>query len=341
MFYTQKGRQVPSMATDYMLFIHGVDTRSEIIPPTYADPLIALIKNYLQNPPGGTPPHGLDFETVALYWGDVNKNAEQKLVVAYRASPLWEQFWFRQMRETAFLEFAGDIALYMSPSIGARVVKTLSEQTLKRLPTDPQPDDRLHLVGHSLGTVILFDVLFSTRWDQSDMPGYTEVKAFRETIYGVEPHWEKGIPLASIITMGSPLGLFSLMDVPDEDEQKGVVSTHDISPRLQQLFERLRGRLGGGIPPWINFAHPGDPAASPLKDVVNNLVGYSEVEDILAYDVGIVEKLAAEVSRMSQHHGWPDLSLLDGLQVHNAYWQNEQVALKITQTILEDRTRAK
>jgi len=57
------------MATDYILFIHGVNTRDEKEDPKYADMLIEGIKSQYQ-----------DFVDIPLYWGDVNEATQKQLL---------------------------------------------------------------------------------------------------------------------------------------------------------------------------------------------------------------------------------------------------------------------
>lgn len=163
------------MATDYVLFIHGVTVR-EPEPAMYANGLFDSISKYVeqkksQNKNDGKPSRTL--KKVPLYWGNVGVPQEQALLAEYRSSPLWNRFWFRPLREGTFLRFTGDTALYLSRYIGGKVADKLkadAEQALGVGPLDsfqPDPEDRLHLVAHSLGAVILFDILFSARWGQA------------------------------------------------------------------------------------------------------------------------------------------------------------------------------
>ncbi|MFK0730936.1 MAG: hypothetical protein ACIWVG_07160, partial [Gloeotrichia echinulata HAB0833] len=77
------------MATDYILFVHGVMIR-ELDPekPAYAD---QLFKRLQENPDS----RQLVLKKVPLYWGDVNEKAEDKLRKQFQASPLWNDMWFR------------------------------------------------------------------------------------------------------------------------------------------------------------------------------------------------------------------------------------------------------
>jgi len=69
------------------------------------------------------------------------------------------------------MQFIGDATLYINRHVDAKVVEELARQIEANLPSQPQPDDRLHVVAHSWGTVILFDILFAGRWDLPTVPG--------------------------------------------------------------------------------------------------------------------------------------------------------------------------
>ncbi len=154
------------MPTDYLLFNHGVNTREARPQPTYADPLFELIQRYYAAP-------GRTLKKIALYWGNLNKTEEQKLLQAYQNSSIWPQLWFIDFREKQLLQFAGDAALYISRAVGSKVADALKEQALAGLQGYDPKEDRLHIVTHSMGTVILFDILFSavgTRTISQAMP---------------------------------------------------------------------------------------------------------------------------------------------------------------------------
>jgi hypothetical protein len=316
------------MATDYILFVHGVNTRQVGLLPTYADQLFDLIKH-------STSSLSRTVKKIALYWGDANKDQERQLLEAYQASPIWEKFWFRQLRETQIMQFAGDAALYLSRYVGAKVAVRLEQEALEGL-SNYQPNDRLHLVTHSMGTVILFDMLFSARWDEPGMPGADSVAAIRNAIYGVSPGPMQGIRLGSISTMGSPIGIFSLMDVDQSPQEArnalgNILCTHDITPRLTQLLLGLHQELGTKLP-WRNFAHPGDPIAYPLATLLPSMVDsgsqYLDIQDVLTHPADLPDILTEPFSQSL-------LALLHGGAAHASYWQSKEVALQIAQMIRE------
>ncbi len=327
------------MATDYIVFIHGVNTREKVEPPTYADTLFTLIQASVAQQSHNETQHRL--VKVPLYWGNVGIPDEEELLKEYEHSPeKWKKFWFKQMRSSVLLEFSGDVALYMSRYDGARVADKLKSDVFTQMAPallTPNTEDRLHLVAHSLGTVILFDILFSSRWDQEGTPGFESVKAIREGIYGVEPNWTQGIRLASVSTMGSPLGLFSLMDLDkgskgQKQSTDESVNTHDITPRLQQFLERIPTRLGNENKrlPWLNFAHPGDPLASPLDPLLPDMVDkdrkYVEVEDVILENVTLADHIG-------QLFNSSPLTLLYAGDAHMSYLKSHQVAKRIADII--------
>ena len=307
------------MATDYILFIHGVNTRDQRENPEYAKDLIEGIKS--QSP---------EFVAIPLYWGDVNIEAETQLLDRLQASPLWNEMWFRTFRQQQLLQFAGDAALYISRHVGYKVVKRLTKDALKVL-QNAQPDDCLHLVTHSWGTIILFDILFATRWDAPQVPGHEEVMKIRDCIFGLsgkDDSTHQGIQLASINTMGSPIAIFSLTSVnsapnqPDSDS-----SSHDITARLHKLLENLYQARNGEPLPWRNFIHPGDPIAYPLeklmKDLVDNDEKYIDFQDLITQEPKLFNFLTDPISQTT-------LALLHGGEAHGSYWQSQKVIREIS-----------
>jgi hypothetical protein len=316
------------MATDYVLFIHGVNTRED----GYANNLINLIK------------HNTPIQPLVVFWGKEADEKEEELLHGYQASGIWDKLWFRNLREQPLLHFAGDIALYTSRYVGAKVAADVAEKIA--LLKDCTAQDRLHLVTHSLGTVILFDLMFSSRWDVEGTRGHENVMAIRNAIYGLDPHPGQGIQLGSITTMGSPIGVFSLMDVdqPTVDEQSNpsmAKSTHDITPSLVKLLETLHQKLGGNKLPWLNFVHPGDPIASPLEGILPQMVDgektYLDIQDRLV-PANIAEVFKEPIPEallelIAQPFRQTVIAILGSGKAHLSYWQNARVAEGITESI--------
>jgi hypothetical protein len=339
------------MATDYILFIHGVNTREQREKRTYADQLIGHINKLIDDPN--------DLKSIPLYWGDVGIESEKNLIskVAIPGSG-WDQLWFQNTRQNAILQFMGDAALYISRSIGSKIVEELRIQIENGLENVSQ-GDRLHLVSHSWGTFILFDTLFAARWKSPDVPGHKSAMAIRRCFYGLEPNTEEGIRIASIHTMGSPIAIFSLLDiVKGENQARGLLeltenqaeqrATHDITPKLKQLVANLtkkedsnkqlvadlRENEDSNKLPWRNYLHPADPIAWPLDPLIYSLVDglkrKIEIKDIIS-KLNFLETLMLPFSKEAI------VMLLYGGQAHGSYFNNVQVAQKIVQTIQQTR----
>lgn len=306
------------MATDYILFVHGVNTRFDRELPSYADKLFDLVKKRVEPE--------LKVEKIVLYWGDINKAAEDQLLTNLKASKAWNDLWFKEFREKQLLQFVGDAALYLSRTVGSQVVSKLKIQAEKILGTvenpNHKPGDRLHLVTHSWGTVILFDIMFADRWEFQEVPGHQDVMTIRKVLFGLPPTPETGIPIASIHTMGSPISLFSLLNVNG--------SSHDFTPRLNQLLQAIYNKRNGKKLVWENFVHPGDPVAWPLEKVVSNLVQgdsrYLDIKDVINQFEDFSDFLAQPLSQTA-------IALLHGGDAHSSYWQSNHVAEEIAKTI--------
>lgn len=327
-----------NLGKDYVLFLHGVNVRE--LPdcpddrnfPKYANHLFELIRDSLNK--GAT---AYDVEKIALYYGDLNMYEEQSLLTLFHSSPEWERFWFRHARETILLQIIGDIALYVNPYVAARIVERLHQAVLKlrRWEQEQQERGRLHLVSHSLGTIILFDVLFASRWESEAMPGYHCVKELRDALCGAGTEPEEGIQVASIHTMGSPIPLFSLLDMYSRQQENGAgqyKNTHEIGPKLQVFLQHLAQSRGGKRLPWWNYAHPGDPLAYPLGELLYQLVDqkqdYLEVHDVVTMP-GDIEDWMIESFKQSP------AALIHAGAAHRSYWNSEIIASRIARTIQE------
>jgi hypothetical protein len=331
------------MTTDYVLFIHGVNTRDEGEKPEYADRLFELIREKVNNRASQ-----VKLKKIPLYWGKVNERSENALLRKLKKSPDWNSLWFREFREKQILQFAGDAALYISRFVGSQVITELARQAQEILQR-ARFDDRLHLVAHSWGTVILFDVLFAARWDQPDIPAYETVQAVRNAVYGIEPNVGNGIRLGSVHTMGSPVALFSLIDVIGDIHAKSAttskVNTHDITPRLEEFVAKLYELLHRKLL-WQNFIHPGDPVAYPLATLIPDMVDqenkYLDIRDIITHNAELLDPKAEFfelINKLNKVDFIKDavslVDLLFGGEAHSSYWQSEQVAEKIATSICQ------
>lgn len=320
---------IAPMPTDYILFVHGVKTRNR----SEFERLATILFTRIQ---ASVPNTSRTLKPIFFYWGDQGIDAQNKLVNGFKTSEAtWKKFWFRDFRTQQIVEFVGDGALYLSRHIGANVVRQFHQQVLVNgLANANFEQDRLHFVTHSWGTVILFDILFASRWDDErlDTANSTKdvrrlVQAIRNSLFGLPPRPEVGIPLASIHTMGSPLALFSLLTVTGE-------SSNDLSPRLKDFIEALYRDRNNQPLPWRNFAHPGDPIAYPLEGVLAQLMRhdngttYVETQDIVSHQWNLFN--LGDLLPFTRQRLLP---LLSGGTAHGSYWENETVARVISSVI--------
>jgi hypothetical protein len=309
---------------EYLIFIHGVNTREIREQPDYANTLIEHIQRLKS--------YEITMSTVPLYWGDINIEEEKKLLDGLRKSPVWDKLYFREFRSKQLLQFVGDAALYISRAVGKKIVDQLIKQINKGLQDFNPETDHIHLITHSMGTIILFDALFSSRWDAPNVGGYQGVELLRQQIF------RGGTPVRSIHTMGSPIGMFSLMTLSDTE----LPNTHEITPRLSAYLQALCSKLEAPFP-WRNYLHAMDIVATSIQQVLPETLGASakgciDVKDIITQESGILDKLFSRLSgtlSLKEFEGEVEeiqLAIFGG-SAHSSYWSSSLVASTIMQTI--------
>src|SRR5438270_543094 len=123
---------------EYLIFIHGVNTRDIREQPDYANPLIERIQRR-KSPE-------ITLKPVSLYWGDVNIDEEKKLLKDLEDSKAWSKLQFKQFRSKQLLQFVGDAALYISRSVGRKIVDQLIKQLSTGLQDFNPETDHIHLI---------------------------------------------------------------------------------------------------------------------------------------------------------------------------------------------------
>ncbi len=305
------------MSTDYVLFVHGVSTRNRAQFEKTATALLNRIQGSINDKSRVIKP-------IFCFWGDLNLDAQKELKKGLEDSPKWKDYWFRDFRTGQILEFVGDAALYLSRHVGTQVVQRLKNDAVNVL-KGSTTSDRLHLITHSWGTIILFDILFAGRWEDPNLNGDIRktVSDIRSVLFGLNPGPTTGIPLASIHTMGSPLALFSLLNISNS---VNGTSTHDLTPQLSTLLGNLYNLKKKPIP-WRNLAHPGDPISYPLEGVLPMILDssqrYVDIQDVIT-DHGNMFNLP-----FSQQL----LPILWGGDAHGSYWDSQLVAKTIGDVI--------
>lgn len=303
------------MVTNYVLYIHGVSVR-EATPskPTYANKMIDRINSRL----AGTS----DVVHLPVYWGNANDEPLNHFKESLEASTMWEKMWFKSFREGFLLPFSADALLYLSRHFSLNALQQIANQIeviFDKLNYRDGKKDRLHIVCHSWGTVILFDLLFAKRWDEQSVPGHELIKRIRNSVFGLRPHKSEGLWLSNIYTMGSPIALLSLLSYVGRDNPG---SSHDVSVGFRTMLDSFKGRAMKMK--WVNFVNPGDPFAWPLEGLLPDLIGENyqdqvSIEDKEVTTGGLLERLLYLVK------GTP-LGLLNSAEAHTYYWEDRFLA---------------
>lgn len=311
--------------SEYIIFIHGVNTSEHREQPSYANQLINGIKCKIDC--------SIETKYIPLYWGDVNIDAEQALLSDLKQSSVWGKLAFHDFRAQQVLQFTGDAALYISRAVGQQVVERLIEQTIEGLSEFDARTDHLHLVSHSMGTMILFDMLFGSRWDAPNASSYQGVEQLRNLIF------HGASPVRSIHTLGSPISLFSLTMVRDTP----VLNTHDVTQRFGQYLEALCPTINSQFP-WRNYLHPLDIIASPIEHLIPKILNTTDtcldIKDILTQDISLFDDLSNQLMHIIGPPVLTDLRELVMLRLallagnaHSSYWSSPVVVSTIVETI--------
>jgi hypothetical protein len=261
-----------------VFFIHGVATRDA----QYADQLKALIRKEFSER-GKSVPH---FH--ASFWGNVLRDIDkmwngidQDLQELQQDSPqasLDDIFRYRKFREGFLSQFVGDFLAYLNPRRGAAIRKIIAQDLYEFLKDNPE-ETEIHIIAHSLGSVILWDVLFSERFSSND-PSFD----IRAMINGLsESNICRKVSLKSITTMGSPiLPLNTMLDVNPEKIKQFAEGYQD---------EPLR---------WINIIHSSDVSAYPLRASLklNSSKNLFLRDEYISTDANLSEKIARAVGQL-------------------------------------------
>lgn len=292
-----------------IFFIHGVATRDV----KYAHSLIDGIKKEF-NQVGQKLPY---FYT--SFWGhilnDFNKvwnHIDEDLNFFERNNPAInseDAFRYRQFREGLISEFTGDMFTYMNERQGYEVRQLLADQLIKFVEQHPEEED-LHIIAHSLGTVILWDILFSDKFADGD-PAYL----IRDLISGKRvDNRTKGISLSSITTMGSPILFFNVMLGIDSKKIESKIQSYS-----KQEIQ------------WLNVIHASDLIAYPLSaslklSLDSNLI----FRDLfICKDANLLESAARRINQQ-------EVALMAAMvEAHNSYWKLPEVVSLIAKQIIE------
>lgn len=140
----------------------------------------------------------------------------------------------QELRQGFISDFVGDAFTYLSHERGAKIRQSITEH-LEDFIKNHSEEKELHIIAHSMGTVILWDMLFSDKFANGDA-----AFKFRSLI-------NEKVKLKSITTMGSPVILFNMLLGIEAEQVK-------LKCKLQEYPLR-----------WLNIIHSSDMVAYPIS----------------------------------------------------------------------------
>ncbi len=171
-------------------------------------------------------------------WNYIDQDLE-KLKIQNPHVNLQDIFRGQDIRREFISNFVGDAFTYLNAERGAKIRQTIArhlEDFVEYYPNEKE----LHIVAHSMGTVILWDILFSDKVTSDD-----DTFKIRSLI-------NQKVKLKSITTMGSPILLFNMiLDVTPEQVQNFALK-----------FSKQPIR-------WANIIHSSDLIAYPISRSLN------------------------------------------------------------------------
>ncbi|HEY9296856.1 MAG TPA: hypothetical protein VIQ31_10860, partial [Phormidium sp.] len=214
----------------------------------------------------------------------------------------------QKCRKGFLSEFIGDVFTYFNQERGLAIRKKIAQQLYDFLKNHPD-DEELHIIAHSLGSVILWDILFSDRFNAKDPAFY-----IRSMIGSCnEPNVSKKVYLKTITTMGSPI-LFvnTMLNVRAE-------KIREFTACYQQKSLR-----------WVNIVHASDIVSYPLHSQLNIHTSGNFVfrDEYIWEDANLAEKAARSVGQV-------DLAMALGVSdAHSSYLNSQKTARLVVNNIL-------
>ncbi|NJL01090.1 MAG: lipase family protein [Spirulinaceae cyanobacterium RM2_2_10] len=306
--------------TKLVFLMHGVAVRDA----EYGKPLQKLVKQFLNQ-------RGQKFPDFCKgFWGDYLgetertwREIEQELADREREDSDFDaktNFRYQETRQGQFSQFVGDAFSYLNAKTGGQIRKLLTDK-LKQALDHYQTASEIYFVAHSLGTAILWDILFSNRFAADD-PALDFRALLRERI-----------ALRGIVTMGSPIAFINMT--------LGT-TPQDLQRNLQVYVHNARTAI-----PWLNFVHASDLIAYPIRPLLKTVKPtLTNVDDIyLTRELQSLEGAAFSLAQSSavqfftnQNPGLKSaLDILPGIAGtpagHTSYFADPEVARRIARML--------
>lgn len=279
-----------------VLFVHGMGDK---VLKNFADPLQKpLQKKLSQDVDVG---QAVNFSSVV--WGDITETTEHAMMD--KLFPGWSTFNFsagvfldpfRNYRRTRnfTINFLGDVLIYESPEAGEkirrRVLDSLRQIRDRAVPHANERDMKnpqafVNLIGHSLGSVVIFDICYWVRRAAKYKDGQLNEAISEPEKQRLEHYYDSvvGLDIANFVSFGSPIALFLLGD-----------RYQRLNPEDWVIHVKDGGR-------WLNFHSDNDLISYRLEPFFRGTVAVRYLKDIKLYT------------------GWNPLS------AHTGYWTNNKL----------------
>lgn len=286
-----------------VFFMHGASVRN----PGYADAMRSVLVEQFSQQGLAVP------EFYSSFWGEALGQASQMwdCVQQDLESFRWEHpdldlddvFHYRQRREQLISGFFNDIFTYLNTDRGKEVRRIIAVQFLSFLTEAPVAED-LHIVAHSLGSVILWDILFSEQFAPGDPAFY-----IRNGIKGLSAGGQgRKVKLRSVTTMGCPQLFFNQALGIHPDTVKRFADRYVATP--------LR---------WINLIHASDVFAYPLKASLELDNTQLDFRDVYLGERNLLKRSLGDVTMA-----------FGVVSDHSSYWRSQRVAQVVFANLVND-----
>jgi len=279
-----------------VFFIHGVNTQQA----DYANCLIENIRDALEKE------QRENSVFYASFWGNQFNNLKHQIVSNIEADfskacsmhPEYkilhgDIYRYREQRSQFINNFLGDFLVYQNKDKGRQIRRILLEQLEQYLKDHPN-ETEIHFIVHSLGSLILWDLLFGKALE-SDDPAFV----FRKMV--------SSLSVKSISTLGSPLLFFKQMLNLD-------FSGLHLSPFLKdnQSPHRLQ---------WVNIIHSSDLVAYPLMAAIKSEIS----PDIFFSDQYVWQDANSTDATLHLMSGQSDAAMAVAAEdAHSSYFKNNK-----------------
>ena len=280
-----------------VFLIHGVATQDA----GYGDQFKKKVKEILSKKNVDSPifyssfwGHAFKNKTDQLFnWvrADVKNLSDKCKDLKGRESSIYR---YQEAREDFIAKFFGDFLTYLNSNTGASIREEILTQFQKFIKNHPE-EKEVAIVSHSLGTLVLWDLLFAKDLPENDS-GYEFRKFFNSS--------SSALKLRGVVTMGSPLLFMRLHQNIDFSA-------------VDNFAEKSNKSLT-----WLNIIHASDLIAYPL----GNAIKHDKANKFLFTDQFLwMHGNSAESGalRLGQVHAGMALGMADA---HADYWSNDVVA---------------